>query len=261
VVLLAAAIWFWRDLRVRAAAVACAVLELCNLGGGPLRVGNFRLSGSFLPYHWLQGLPTMAQVLPDRFCILGAGAAGAVLAFSLDLARSPKPQARPWLRRIPAIVAVLAVLPLVPLPYHAAPVPPVPAGWQTAFSRLRLAPGDSVLVIPVTLVVNSEVMRWQADTGEPASMVAGYILRASNTGQAVFNIGPPQVAAELLNRLWAGRTRVRRSSAALVGAALAYWRPAAIIAVTSESSRLARFMTRLVGRPAFHVGSVVVWRL
>jgi hypothetical protein len=97
VVLLAAAILFWRDPRVRAAAVACAVLELCNLGGGPLMVGRFRLSGSFLRYHWLQGLPAMAQVLPDRFCILGAGAAGAMLAFSLDAARSRKPRASPWL--------------------------------------------------------------------------------------------------------------------------------------------------------------------
>jgi hypothetical protein len=260
VVLVAAAIRFWRDPRVRAAAVACAVLELCNLGGGPLRVGGFRLPGSFLPYHWLQGLPTMAQVLPDRFCILGAGAAGAVLAFSLDLARAPKPQARPWLRNVPAIVAVLAVLPLIPLPYQATAVPPVPAGWQAAFSRLRLAPDDSVLVIPVTLIANSQVMRWQADTGEPASMDAGYILRASNTGQAVFNIGPPQVAAQWLDRLWAGKVRVHPSSAALVRAALAYWRPAAIIAVTGDRSRLARFMTRVVGRPAFHVGSVVVWR-
>ncbi len=34
VVLVVAAIRFWRDPRIRAAAVTCAVLELCNLGGG-----------------------------------------------------------------------------------------------------------------------------------------------------------------------------------------------------------------------------------
>ncbi len=76
-VLIFAAIRFWRDPRVRAAAVTCAVLELCSLGGGPLLIHGFRLSGSFLPYHWLQGLPLMAEVIPERFCILGAGAAGA----------------------------------------------------------------------------------------------------------------------------------------------------------------------------------------
>jgi len=261
VVLLAAAILFWRDMRVRAAAVACALLELCNLGGGPLTVGRFRVPGSFLPYHWLQGLPTMAQVLPDRFCILGAGAAGAVLAFSLDAARSKEGRAGLWRSGVPVTVAVLAVLPLIPLPYQAARVPAVPPGWQAAFSRLRLGPDDSVLVIPVTLIANSEVMRWQADTGEPASMVAGYVLRASPTGEAVFNIGPQQSAAEWLNELWAGRARVRGSSAALVRAALAYWRPSAILAVTWPRSRLARFITSLIGRPAFRVGKVVVWRL
>ena len=114
-----------------------------------MTIGRLRLSGSFLPYHWLQGLPGMAQVLPDRFCILGAGAAGAVLAFSLDRARSAAWQRDTWRRGIPAAIAVLAVLPLIPLPYQAGRVPPVPAGWQAAFGRLRLAPDAPVLVVPV----------------------------------------------------------------------------------------------------------------
>jgi len=236
------------------------VLELCSLGGASLPVGGFHLPGAFLPYHVLQGLPLMAEVLPDRFCILGAGAAGAVLAFSLDQARSAAPAGRPWRRGLPAAIAVLAVLPLIPLPYQAAPVPAVPAGWQSAFARLRLAPDARVLVVPVPLAgsVRTTAMRWQADTGEPGSLIGGYVLGPSPTGQATFAIDPWQHAAEYLDRLWKGGARFRQY--ALVRSALAYWRPAAVVAVTRGQSRLGQFLTGLLGPPAFRVGRVVVWR-
>jgi len=262
VVLVAAAACFWRDPKVRAAAVTCAVLELCSLGGGPQLIRGFRLSGSFLPYHWIQGLPGLTQVIPGRFCLLGAGAAGAVLAFSVDRARAAVPRDRPWLRGLPVAVVVLALVPLIPLPYQAAAVPPVPAGWQAAFARLRLAPDAPVLVVPLTLIWHTEVMRWQADTGEPGSMIGGYFLGPSPTGEAIFSaIGPPEPAAEYLNQLWSGKARVGHSSAALVRSALAYWRPAAVIAVTAAGSRLGRFLTGVLGPPGFGGGGVLAWRL
>jgi len=258
IVLVAAAIRFWRDPKVRAAAVSCLVLELCSLGGVGLPIGGFRLSGQFLPYHWLQGLPGMAQLMPGRFCLLADGAAGAVLAFSLDRARLLVPRDRGWLRRIPAAAAVLAVLPLIPLPYPTDPVPAVPAGWQQAFARLRLAPDASVLVVPGHLG-HSEVMHWQADTGEPGSMVGGYFLGPGPSGQATFGMGgPQQYAATYLNQLWAGRTRQTRL--ALVRSAMAYWRPAAVVAVTREGTVLGHFLIRLLGPPTFVVGRLLVWR-
>jgi hypothetical protein len=259
IVLIVAAVCFWPDARVRAAAVTCAVLELCNLGGGVLAIRGFRLSGSFLPYHWLQGLPTMAQVLPDRFCILGAGAAGAVLAFSLDRARAAVPPTWRW-RAVPAAVAVLAVLPLIPLPYQTDPVPAVPAGWQEAFARLRLPPNAPVLVVPVTIIGHTDVMRWEADTGEPSSMVGGYFQGPSKTGQAVFGLGSVQPAATFLNLLWLGKERVRPGATAMVRSALAYWRPAAIIAITRPGSPLERLLAGLAGRPTFRAGQVIAWR-
>jgi len=258
IVLVAAAIRFWRDPTVRAAAVSCLVLELCSLGGVGLPIRGFRLSGQFLPYHWLQGLPGMAQLMPGRFCLLADGAAGAVLAFSLDRARLLVPRDRGWLRRIPAAAAVLAVLPLIPLPYQTDPVPAVPAGWQQAFARLRLAPDASVLVVPGHLA-HSEVMHWQADTGEPGSMVGGYFLGPGPNGQATFGMGGPQhYAATYLNQLWAGRTRQTRL--ALVRSAMAYWQPAAVVAVTREGTVLGHFLIRLLGPPTFVVGRLLVWR-
>ena len=261
VVLIAAAVCFWRDLRVRATAVTCAVLELCSLGGAPLSIGGFRLSGSFLPYHWLQGLPTMAQVLPGRFGILGAGAAGAVLAFSLDRARTATARDGAWRRSIPFVVAALAAAPLIPLPYQTAPVPPLPAGWQAAFTRLRLPPDARVLVVPVPLVSRTEPMRWQADTGEPASMIGGYFSAPGPAGEPLFSIGPTQRAAVYLNRLASARARVDLASTGLVRSAFGSWRPAAVVAITRPRSRLAQFLTSLLGRAALHVGMVLVWRV
>jgi hypothetical protein len=260
-VLLAGTIGFWRDPRVRAAAVTCAVLESCSLGGGALAIRGFRWPGSFLPYHWLQGLPAMAQALPDRFCILGAGAAGAVLAFSLDLARSQAPEAQRWRRSILAAVAALALVPLIPRPYQAAPVSPVPAGWQEAFSRLRLAPGARALVVPVPEISHTQSLRWQADTGEPSSLIGGYFLGPGPTGQATFDLGSTQLAADYLDWLWQERHLVSAWSPRLIRSALASWRPAAVVAVTGQGSQLDQFLTGLLGRPAFQAGNVVVWRL
>jgi len=259
-VLIAAAVCFWHDPRVRATAVTCAVLELCSLGGAPLSIGGSRLSGSFLPYHWLQGLPTMAQVLPGRFGIVGAGAAGAALAFSLDRARRATAQAGAWQRSIPVAVAALAVAPLIPLPYHTAPLSPVPAGWQAAFTRLRLPPDARVLVLPVPLVSRTTPMRWQADTGEPASMIGGYFSAPDSAGAPLFTIGPTEAAANYLNRLALTRRSPDLASAEAIRSAFRSWRPAAVVAVTRPGSRLARFLTSLLGPAAFHVGRVLVWR-
>ncbi|HTZ25269.1 MAG TPA: hypothetical protein VMC83_14860 [Streptosporangiaceae bacterium] len=259
-VLVAAAVCFWRDVKVRATAVTCALLELCSLGGAPLSIGGFRLSGSFLPYHWLQGLPTMAQVLPGRFGILGAGAAGAVLAFSLDRTRPATVRACVWRRSIPFAVAALAVVPLIPLPYHSARVSAVPAGWQASFTRLRLPPDARVLMIPVPLVSWTVSMRWQADTGEPASMIGGYFSAPEPDGEPLFTIGPTERAAVYLNQLRLTGGRPSLASTDLVRSALADWRPAAVVAVIRPRSRLARFLASLLGPPAFRVGRVLVWR-
>ena len=87
------AIRYWRDLRVRAAAVTWAVLEALSLG----------VNGPALPFHWLQGLPLLGDMLPSRLSITADGAAAAVLAFGLDLALSSAPRAAgPPRRGVPA---------------------------------------------------------------------------------------------------------------------------------------------------------------
>jgi hypothetical protein len=256
-VLVFCAIRFWRDLRVRTAAVTFVALALCSLGGHQVFA-----PGQLMPWWWLRNLPVLTNALPNRFSILADGAAAAVLAFSLDLARSSA-QAWDWPRRgIPLAVAVLAILSLIPLPYQAAPVSPLPSGWQAAFTRLRLAPDARVLVVPIPNVGHTQPMRWQADTGEPGSMIDGYFLGPSpGTGQPILDPSPAKPAEGYVDRLWDGRERVGGSSAARIRAGLAYWRPAAVVAVTSPGSPLGRVLIEVFGKPGFQGGRVLAWRL
>ena len=277
-VLVIAAVVFWRDIRVRTAAVLWAVLELCALGGGSLRIGDVRWPGRLLPWHWVQGLPGLAQVLPWRFAILADGAAAALLVFALDraLAAVPSaedasgrpgwrgwPGARGWTRGALGAVAVLAVLPLVPLPYQATPVAQVPAGWQPTFSALRLPSDAPVLVVPFPSGGQSQVLRWQADAGQPGAMIGGYFIGPTATGQASFFFqanSQPSDVARYLNRVYLGQ-HPRGLPDAEVRAVIGSWHTAAIVAVTGARSPVARLLTRLYGSPASHIDGVLSWRL
>ena len=268
-VLVVAMIWFWRDARVRTAAVMFVVLELFSLGAG----SQPYVSGKLLPWHWLAGLPGLSSLLPDRFAILADGAAAAVLAFALDGARAAvrahslagagaAVRERGWRATwIPAVVAVVAVVPLIPLPYQTAPVSAVPAGWQAAFARLRLEPDARVLVVPIPNVGHSMPMRWQADTGEPGSMIGGYYLGpAPGTRQAMFDPMPARSTAHYLDKVWAGVRPLNSAAVASIRAALAVWRPAAVVAVTSPGSPIGRVLIKLLGKPGFRGGGVLAWR-
>jgi hypothetical protein len=265
VVLVAAAIWFWRDLRVRAAAVTWAVLELCALGSTSVSFGGLRYPGALLPWHWLAGLPVIGQLLPTRLPLIADGAAAAVLAFSLDLARAAgrRGVAGRLRNALPAAVAVLAVLPIIPLPVQTIPVAPVPAGWQAAFTRLKLAPDDPVLVVPAPYAHSPDALRWQATTGQPGSLVAGWFIGAAPDGHAAVEFfGPPQTteAVVYLDKLWAGIPDADIPPAQDLRFAMSYWRPAAVVAVTGPHSRVERVLAGLFGPPTFRAGSVLVWR-
>jgi hypothetical protein len=169
----------------------------------------------------------LRKLLPDRFFIVADGAAAAVLAFSVDRARPVV--VRKWGAQagwIPVLAAVLAVLPLFPLPYQAARVAPVPVGWQ-------------------------------ADTGQPGSLIGGYFIGPGPGRRQVFYSTP---TTQYLYQLWIGRVSAGGPAARQAEAGLASMRPAAIVAVTSQGSALGQLLTGVFGRPSFDVGAVLVWR-
>jgi hypothetical protein len=246
-------IWYWRDLRVRSAGVIWVVLEALSLG----------VNGPLLPFHWLQGLPLLGDTFPSRMSILADGAAAAVLAFGLDLARSSVPRtASPLRRAAPVVVALLAIAPLLPRPVAAIPGARVPVGWDAVFTRLHLSPNASALVVPLPYSQQGEAMLWQADTGEPGELVAGWFLGPDSTGHAFDAYwGPPFTARTVtcLDALWQGPASI--SGCALAFAfALGYWHPAAVVADTSPGTPLGRFLISHLGKPAIQDGQLLAWR-
>jgi hypothetical protein len=292
VLLVLAAVRFWRLLPVRAAAVTGAVLGLFSLGGTLLTSGHEH-AWIKLPWYWLQGLPVLNTVLPDRFSILTDGAAGALLAFCFDAAvpalaafaarRVPR-LASGW--RPAAVVmsgCLLAVLPILPRPLPVAAVTPVPPGWSAVFASLRLPASATVLVVPIPMSTFTEPLRWQASTGEPGSLAGGYFIGPARNGQAYVDGEGTPPAGRYLNFLWAesgaglpswldagippgayvrpgSLVPVRAVSLQQMRAQITAWRVSAVVAVAARNSVLGDYLTVLLGPPQVVAGDVLAWR-
>ncbi len=185
--------------------------------------------------------------------------------------------------------AVLAVLPIVPKPLPAAAATPVPAGWSAAFAALRLPPSASVLVVPVPMSTFTEPLRWQADTGEPRSMVGGYFMGPGPHGRGYIDGNGTPPAGVYLNAIWFFSQAGQRGASAAGASAAGRRRrtppgrhglPAgqvgdrhedagadqglevsAVVAVARPGSRLGRYLTALLGSPAVVTADVMAWRI
>ena len=261
-VLAVAAVACCRQPAVRATAVALAVLTLLSLGGHPL-VGGTAQPGITLPWHWLESVPVIGTALPNRLSIVADGAAAALLAFSLDRARAWSAGARRaaarWAGVVATAVAVVACLPLLPLPLPTATPMPLPAGWSATFAALHLPQNARVLVVPVPTAMITAPLRWQADTGEPGSIIGGYFIGPAWNGQAYVEGNGVAATAQYLDWLWGGPS-ASVPSASQVRADLDNWRPAAVVAVAPLDSALGRYLQGLFGRPSLEFGSVLAWR-
>jgi hypothetical protein len=257
-----AAVVCCRQPAARAAAVTLAVLALLSLGGHPL-VGGTAQAGITLPWHWLESVPVIGTALPNRLSIVADGAAAALLAFSLDRARAWSAGARRaaarWAGAVATAVAVVACLPLLPLPLPAATPMPLPVGWSATFAALRLPDNARVLVVPVPTATITAPLRWQADTGEPGSIIGGYFIGPAWNGQAYVEGNGVAATAQYLDWLWGGPA-ASVPAASQVRADLDNWRPAAVVAAAPLDSALGRYLERLFGRPSFEFGSLLAWR-
>jgi hypothetical protein len=119
-----------------------------------------------------------------------------------------------------------------------------------------------VLLAPYPYSGTSGVMRWQADTGEPASMIGGDFIAPNQPGR-LGRAGRSGMTptSYYINYLYAGGQPEPKPSQAQIEADLATWDPAAVVAVTGPTSRLGQFLIQLFGRPTTRIGSVLGWRL
>ena len=295
-VLAAGTIRFWRRLPVRACAVACAVLEVFSLGGTLLASGHEH-HWIKLPFYWLQSLPVLSAALPDRFSIVADGAAAALLAccadaavpalagFALSIPGRRLPRLASGGRPAAVVLgcAALAVLPIVPRPLPAVAAISVPPGWSAAFATLDLPASATVLAVPVPMSTFTEPLRWQADTGQPRTLVGGYFMGPAGNGRAYTDGSGLSQAGRYLNILWAesgaglpatltggvpasadpvspSYVRIEQVSPATMRAQIAAWHVTAVVAVAVRNSDLGDYLTSVLGPPAVAAGDVMAWR-
>ncbi|HXZ63476.1 MAG TPA: hypothetical protein VEH05_02015 [Streptosporangiaceae bacterium] len=264
IVLVAAIVYFWHELPIRVAGLTCVLLEWLGLGARPMQP-HATLPAFLLPWALMQHLPVIKSMVPDRLCILADAAAAVVLAFALDLARSRQfaPFAN-WRHgaKIATGIAAVALLPLVPAPYAPVQVNRLPVGWTATFAALHLPSDARVLLAPYPYSGTSGVMRWQADSGEPATMIGGDFIAANQPGrQGRAGRSGMTPTSYYIDYLYVGDYSQPEPSRQQINADLATWRPAALVAVTATTSRLGSFLIQLFGQPTIHIGSVLGWRL
>jgi hypothetical protein len=257
---------FWRVLAIRVTAVAYVVLTVFSFGG-TLLAGGHEHSWLELPWYWVQTLPVTGSVIPDRFSVVADVTAALLLAFGLAewRRRGPSWAASP---RLVLAAGLIAVLPLIPKPLPSGTLAAVPAGWRAVFSELRLPSGASVLVVPVPTATFTEPLRWQAETGEPSSVVGGYFIGPAWNGHLYIDGDGLSTQEQYLNQLWSQSSGQSISSqpvaavtAAQLRAQLKQLHPAAVVAVTGERSELGKYLISILGKPSVISGSTLGWKI
>ncbi len=256
-------ILFWRDLRIRLAALTFVLVELLSIGAHAVSLGGLRISGALLPWHWMRHVPLVSQALPQRLSILADGAAAAVLAFGVDRALASRAAAA-WRRPVIAAAALLALLPVIPRPVPGAVASSPPLGFQTAVAALHLRSGAPVLVLPP---VKGLAMEWQATSGVPISLVGGYCIVPDSSGRAVecdtYKVLTPDEHLTLIRMdlLSMNKHGHLDPPAAAMAATIAGLRPAAVLAAASSQSPIGRYLASFFGRPTVRSGQMLGWRV
>jgi hypothetical protein len=265
IVLLAAIVYFWNYLPIRVAGLTCILLEWLGMGAAPIRPGTFTLPSVLLPWGAFQHLPLLDAMVADRLCILADVGAAAVLAFSLDLARSGKVAPFSNWRNgslIATGIAVIALLPIVPAPYLTNRTGHLPAGYTATFRALHLPSDARVLMAPFPFAGTSQVMRWQADTGYPATMIGGDFIEPDQPGRTgrAGRAGMTPTSYYIDDLYNPGLGQATLPSPAQIRSDLAGWKPNAVVAAVSPSSPLGKFLIGLFGQPDTQNGHVLGWK-
>ncbi len=267
IVLLVAIVYFWKNVAIRAAGLTCILLEWLGMGSKPISDVHpypHTLPGFLLPWHFFEHLPVISGMVPDRLCILADAAAAFVLAYALDLARAGVKPFVNWQNgaKIAVGIAIVALLPLVPTPYPVQSAKPLPTGWRETYAALHLTDTSPVMLVPYPWAGTSQVLRWQANTGVPGTIIGGdFITPGAQGRQARAGRTGETDTSKYIDFLATGQNYARRPSIAQVRADMAAKDPAAVMAAVNLSSPLGQYLLTLFGPPNVHFFKVYGWRL
>jgi hypothetical protein len=198
VVLAGFAVWLWRSLPARVAVLSAAALGLFSLG---IRL-TWNDHVTRVPGVWAVAakLPVLRSVVPTRFGLLVAVAAGALVALGLHRALTAGFGRRAAITRWGVVAAVaVALVPLLPRPTAITTAPPVPGFLASDAWRAYVDDAHTVLVVPPTSDTDATAMAWAAQARLGFRLADGYYLlpdRTESDGRTRW--GPPLTPTESL---------------------------------------------------------------
>jgi hypothetical protein len=254
------AVRWWAHLVVRWASLLTAITVVLSLGAH-LMVGGHVLPVA-LPWHAVEHLPLLENILPARLMLYVYLLAGVLLAFYLDQGR--RPRARP---RVAYTFVALALVPLIPQPTHPITNDVVPAFFRGDGVR-HIPDGSVALIAPLVPYYNpyhdgpySRAMLWQAMAGMRFRMPEGYaFVPHPSTGPA--SSRPGSAIKTVMLAIQAGRAApemTARLRHQLLDDLSAWHVRTVIIGPMGNRTAMRLFFTRLLDQPPVWSGGVEVW--
>jgi len=249
-------IWLWQRPLVKTIAITAGAFFILSLGE-TLLAGR-RGTGIPLPWIALGKLPLLNHVITGRFALVLIPLMGALLALTVPLIKGIDETRR---RRLAVLGLVVALVPILPVPIPVRGRATVPEFISSGEWRKWIAPGQSLVTIPLTSEEFPSAMEWQHSSSD-FKLAGGYFLGPDDTGRARFGAQPRPTAAIMRETYKTGRVPVvtdamRRQ----FREDAAYWNAAAFVlpdAQTTSWLPLRWLMNALAGRP-HEVSDVTVW--
>jgi hypothetical protein len=245
---------------VRIATVVALFFAALSLG--PTIIVNDRDTGVPGPLRLVNRLPLIESVVPVRFALMVIPALGLLLATGLDrILAEPRTRAQPRLVWYAAFLG--ALLPILPTPLPAADGPPIPAFVSAGTWRQYVAPGRSVVTVPVTTYLNIEGQRWSAAQDLDLPIAGGYFLGPGPGPDKRALYGPPtRPTAALLDEV--ARTGIEPvitdTDHRQLAEDLRFWRAAIIvIGAVPQADQLRATVRDLLGAEPRSIGGAWVW--
>ncbi|MEV8566000.1 dolichyl-phosphate beta-glucosyltransferase [Streptomyces sp. NPDC051322] len=247
----------WRHALVKAlacTAVAAAVLSL----GQKIRIPY---TDVVFPGPWraLAHRPLFDSVIEGRLAMICAPALGILIALAADrLVRAPV-----HVYRVVGLTAVAAaLLPIVPTPYPVQVRPDVPAFIADGMWKQYVAPGESVVPVPLPDPGSAEALHWQSATGMDFPVPGGYFNGPWGPDRIGIYGASPRYTSNLFHDVrYGGKVpEIGAQWRAQARYDLAYWK-AGVVVIPPEDNDAALYVTveKLLGRPGKQVGGAWIW--
>lgn len=224
--------WFWRRTLVKAALITAVVFVVLSFGRTIIVSGTD--TGVPGPFRLVGHLPLGEMLVSTRFALVVVPVLGLLLALGADRAL-----ALPWrdlsgtpVRAVWLAAFAAALVPIIPTPISVKELAPAPAFVANGVWREYVAPGRSVVAVPLATNRTMVGQVWSAETRTEMAIPSGYFLGPTSESDAQGIWGPPpRPTALLLNSVAStGRVHILTEADRLAMLDdLRYWRASVVV--------------------------------